>query len=300
MLNQPIKPMLLQPLQPHQIKIGWYASQKWDGFRTIIHYDNGIVRAFTRHGTEITSRFPELMNIKLPVKTAILDGECIAFDLTQPKDQPPKLWWDDAMTRFNTKKEAAVKQITTRLRAHFPLWDILYLDGEPMLNKGFMKRREALSTIVQPSETLSVTPLYGDGQALFLKAKELGLEGICQYNPDAPVLLGKRSKDIVKVKAYQYAVCQVASVRLKDGFGWGLTINGTYVGVIEFPPSSDVIREFNQVSKQLVRGENKDWRFLEPVISCKIKFQCFTKDGKLRSPKFEEFCTPISVQAEAF
>ncbi|MCY9749075.1 DNA ligase [Paenibacillus larvae] len=270
---------------------------KWDGFRSLIHYDNGKVRAFTRQGTDITSRFPELTKIRLPVKTAILDGECIVFDLTQPKDQPQKYWWDDAMTRFNTKNEAAVKRIASTLRAHFPLWDILYLDGVPMLDKSFMERREALSAIVQRSETLSVTPLYDDGQALFLKAKELGLEGICQYNPDAPLQLDTRSKNMVKVKAYQYITCQIASIRLKGGFGWGLTVNGKYVGVIEFPPSSDVIRAFNQISRQLVRGENKDWCFLEPVISCKVKFQCFTKDGKLRSPKFEEFCTPISAQS---
>ncbi|WP_077997768.1 ATP-dependent DNA ligase [Paenibacillus larvae] len=120
MLNQPLKPMLLHPLQPNQIKKNWKSSLKWDGFRSLIHYDNGKVRAFTRQGTDITSRFPELTKIRLPVKTAILDGECIVFDLTQPKDQPQKYWWDDAMTRFNTKNEAAVKRIASTLRAHFP------------------------------------------------------------------------------------------------------------------------------------------------------------------------------------
>lgn len=79
------------------------SSIKWDGFRILIHYDNGSVRAYRRHGTEINERFPELQEIKLSVKTAILDGECIAFDVTQPADQPPKIWWEDAMTRFHTK-----------------------------------------------------------------------------------------------------------------------------------------------------------------------------------------------------
>lgn len=296
MLNEPIKPMLLYPLQPNQIKKSWKSSLKWDGFRALIHYDEGKVRAFTRHGTEITSRFPELMNIKLPIKSAILDGECIAFDLTQSKEQPPKYWWDDAMARFNTKKEASVKQIATTLRAHFPLWDILYLNGTPILEKSFKERRELLSSIVESSATLTVTPIFDDGHALFQKAKELGLEGIVQYNPDAPIRLDTRSKNMVKVKAYQYITCQISSVRLKGNFGWGLTVNGRCVGVLEFPPSLEVILAFNQVSKQLIRHEDNGWRYLEPVLSCKIKFQCFTKEGKLRSPKFEEFCTPISVQ----
>ncbi|MCM3130238.1 MULTISPECIES: DNA ligase [unclassified Paenibacillus] len=295
MLNEPLKPMLLQPMLPSQIKKDFKSSLKWDGFRILIHYNHGAVRAFTRHGTEVTSRFPELNNIKLPVKTAILDGECIAFDLTQAKDQPPKLWWDDAMTRFNTKKESAVKQIAKTLRAHFPLWDILFLDGKPMLNSSFMQRREALEDIVDNSETLSITPLYNDGEELFLKAKELGLEGIVQYHPDAQIHLNTRSKNMIKVKAYQYITCQISSVRLVGGFGWGLTVDGKYVGLLEFPPNSKAIRAFNQVSKQLVTHEHKGWRYIEPVLGCKIKFQCFTKDGKLRSPKFEEFITITSV-----
>ncbi|MCZ1268133.1 MULTISPECIES: ATP-dependent DNA ligase [Paenibacillus] len=297
MLNQLIKPMLLYPLQPYQIKSWKNNSLKWDGFRILIHYENGKVRAFSRHGTEVTSRFPELLNIKLSVKSAILDGECIAFDLSQPKDQPPKYWWDDAMARFNTKTESGVKRIVTTLRAHFPLWDILYMNGEPITQKTFMERREVLESVVKQSETLSVTPLYDNGQELFKKAKELGLEGVCQYNGDAPMILNGRSeRHVVKVKAYQYITCQIESVRLQGRFGWGLSVNGKYVGMLEFPPSHDKIRAFNQISKQLIRSESKGWRYLDPIISCKIKFQCFTKGGKLRSPKFEEFCTPISVQ----
>lgn len=296
MLNQSIKPMLLYPLQPDQIKSWNNNSLKWDGFRILIHYDHGNVRAFSRHGTEITSRFPELLNIKLPVKSAILDGECIVFDLTQPKDHPTKYWWDDAMARFNTKTESGVKRIVTTLRAHFPLWDILYLNGKRIVEKTFKERREILESVVKPSETLSVTPLYENGYELFQKAKELGLEGVCQYKGDAPMILNGRSeRHVVKVKAYQKITCQIESIRLQGKFGWGLSVDGKYVGMLEFPPSLDQIRAFNQISKQLIRGESKGWRYLDPLISCNIKFQCFTKSGKLRSPKFEGFCTPISV-----
>lgn len=296
MLNESIKPMLLYPLQTDQIKSWKYNSLKWDGFRTLIHYDHGRVRAFSRHGTEITLRFPELLNISLPVKSAILDGECIVFDLTQPKDQSPKYWWDDAMARFNTKTEAGVKRIVTTLPAHFPLWDILYLNGKSLIHKSFKERREVLELVVKRSETLSVTPLYDNGHELFLKAKDLGLEGVCQYNGDAKMILDARSEDLqVKVKAYNWITCQIESTRINGAFGWGLSVEGKHVGILEFPPGSKELLAFNQISKQLTRGESKGWRYFEPLISCKIKFQCFTKTGKLRSPKFEEFCTTIVV-----
>lgn len=291
MLNQIIKPMLLYPLQPDEIKKWEYNSIKWDGFRALIHYDNGKVRAFTRHGTEITSRFPELLSIRLPVKSAILDGECIVFDLTQNKDHPQKYWWDDAMARFNTKTEMGIKRIISTLRAHFPLWDILYLDGKPLLNKTFKERREILESVVKPTETLSLTPLYQSGEKLFQQVKEIGAEGICQYNADAGIVLNGRSKHhFVKVKAYQYITCQIESIRLNGKFGWGLSLNGLNVGVLEFPPSQTEIRALTHISQQIKCNETKGWRYLTPLISCKIKFQCFTKNGKLRSPKFEGFC----------
>lgn len=292
MLNQPIQPMLLQPLKPTEIKSGWLTSLKWDGFRILIHYDHGNVRAFTRHGTEVTDRFPELRDIKLNVKSAILDGECIAFDLSQPQGNPPKIWWDDAMTRFNTKKASSVKLIAQTLKAHFPVWDILQVDGESLLSKSFIQRREILSMVVQASAVISVTPLYDEGDSLFSRTKELGFEGIVQYNPKGRYYLDKRPKDvIVKIKAYQSVICQISSIRIKGDFGWGLNMNGVYVGVLEFPPDSESKQKLYKLSKQLTRSKNKDWLFLEPVINCKIKFQCYTKDGKLRSPKFEGFCS---------
>lgn len=295
MLNQPLKPMLLQPIA--SVVKNWPASLKWDGFRVLIHYDNGITRAYTRNGNEITSSFyPELSQIKLPVKNAILDGECICFDLTQ-SNQPPKAWWDDAMVRFHTNKERSVKSISQTLKAHFPVWDILLLNDKPLLKNSFTNRREALNKTVVQSDVISVTQLYDNADHLFSRAKELGLEGIVQYNPDSLYYLDSRPKNtFVKVKAYQYAICQVSSIK-KSEFGWGLSINGNYVGMIEFPPSVQVRKEFNKVAKQIVCGENNEWIFIDPLLSCKVKFQCYTKDGsKLRSPTFEEFCTHDYVQ----
>jgi ATP-dependent DNA ligase len=295
MLNQALQPMLLQPVLPIDIKKDWKSSLKWDGFRILIHYDHGKVRAFTRHGTEVTSRFPELLEIKLQAKTAIIDGECIAFDLNQSNDAPPKIWWDDAMTRFNTKSPDAVKRISLKLKAHFPLWDVLFVNGESLLHKTFMERRDVLSSIVQKSDELSVTPMYDDGCALFKRAKELELEGICQYNPKSNYYLSTRPLGVItKVKHYQHIICQVYFIN-KRKFGWGLIKNGVHMGVLEFPPSMDIKKEFYKFSKQLICKEEKNMIFLDPFISCKVKFQCFTKNGKLRSPVFVEFCTINSV-----
>jgi hypothetical protein len=60
----------------------------------------------------------------------------------------------------------------------------------------------------------------------------------------------------------------------------GLSLQEQYVEVIEFPLNSEVIRAFHAISKQIVKCENKDWIFLAPVLSCHVKFQCCTIEGK--------------------
>ncbi|WP_103108507.1 ATP-dependent DNA ligase [Brevibacillus reuszeri] len=289
MLNTPIKPMLLQPSPTVITKDGWKHALKYDGMRVLLHYDNGTCRAFTRHGNEITSSFyPELKKIDLPIKNGIFDSEAIILD---PTTSPPKPIWDDVMVRFHTKKERAIASLSQSLPTHFVCWDTLWINDQSLIHEDFNIRRQALEKYVSPTDVMSVAPLYEDGAALFARAKELGLEGICSYNtnsgPKSHYYLDSRPSDVwVKTKAYQYVTCQISSIR-KSKFGWGLSINGKYVGVLEFPPTAAITKDFYMQARHLKRRENKDWYFIDPLISCTIKFQCFTRDGKLRSPKIE-------------
>jgi ATP-dependent DNA ligase len=285
MLNKPIKPLLLQP-SPEVITKPWVHSLKWDGWRILIHYENGKVRAFTREGNEVTWSLPELQRIKMPVVNAIIDGECICLD---QNSNPPKPCWDDAITRLNAKKEIIVNRYALTMPVHFPVWDVLWVNDEPLLKRSFVERREVLESIVTTTEVISVTPLYEDGGGLFRRAKELGLEGIVSYNPDSFYCLDSRPKNVwVKTKAYQYAIVQITCVR-KGEFGWGISIDGNNVGLVEFPPAAPIRKRIYNIVKKHIRSENSEWIFLNPAIYCKVKFQCFTKGGKMRSPTVEGF-----------
>ena len=56
MLNTPLKPMLLQPSTT--IPQGDYISQiKLDGHRTLLHYDHGKIKVYTRHMNDVTNRY---------------------------------------------------------------------------------------------------------------------------------------------------------------------------------------------------------------------------------------------------
>ncbi|MFC5470839.1 hypothetical protein ACFPPD_19300 [Cohnella suwonensis] len=134
---------------------------------------------------------------------------------------------------------------------------------------------------------------YANAEQLFQYTKDNGLEGTVNYNgtigPKSYYYMDARPDNVwVKTKNYQHAVCQISAIR-KGKFGWGLMIDGRYVGVLEFPPSASEKKAFFNVAKQIIRGENKEWIQLDPLLSCKIKYQCLTKKGLLRSPVFEGF-----------
>lgn len=123
MLNTIIKPMLLQAssiVVPHK---NWIHQIKWDGFRILIHYNNGLIRAFTRNGIEVTDRFPELQQIRLNCSQAILDGECIVLD------SAAKPCFEDVMNRFHAKKLDAVQKLSQQYPAHFAVFDLIFHNG---------------------------------------------------------------------------------------------------------------------------------------------------------------------------
>jgi DNA ligase-1 len=63
---------------------------------------------------------------------------------------------------------------------------------------------------------------------------------------------------------------------------------GKYRGILEFVPP-DERKAFYQVSKQLIQSENKNYIYLDTRIQCRVKFQCLSKKGLMRSASFVEF-----------
>jgi DNA ligase 1 len=80
----------------------------------------------------------------------------------------------------------------------------------------------------------------------------------------------------------------------KDEFGWIAAIDDGSgrlrpAGVIEFGPNRDHKRQFYQVTKSLITGEDRKNVYLQPAIRVKVKTLNWTKAGMLRDPVFVDF-----------
>jgi DNA ligase-1 len=286
LLNTPIKPMLLQPSTT--IPKGEFLHQlKMDGHRTLLHYDHGKIKVFTRQMNDVTSKYPELQHIKLPVDTCILDGELICFD---NESDPPKPCFDSLTTRFQTSNPNKIQTLLKTLPVSFSAFDIIFLNGESLLDKNLASRFEKLQSIITNEPYISLCPTFFDGESLFERVVDLGLEGICSKSLNSRYHLDSRptGKDAwYKIKNYQYDIVQIGALR-KNQFGWMMLQDGKYRGILEFVPP-DERKAFYQVSKQLIQSEKKNYIYLDTRIQCRVKYQCLSKKGLMRSASFVEF-----------
>lgn len=99
--------------------------------------------------------------------------------------------------------------------------------------------------------------------------------------------LGVRSNNWLKTKAWSYEEVEISAIR-KDRFGWSLSLHGKYVGVTEYVPPKER-KAFYPIAQQLKTHEDDHWIYLQPLKRCKVKFQCYSKKGLMRSPSFVAF-----------
>ncbi|PNA29002.1 DNA polymerase LigD, partial [Pseudomonas sp. MPR-AND1A] len=64
----------------------WLHEVKYDGYRALIAVAKGKATVFTRSGLDWTDKFQAIADAvaRLPVKTALFDGEIVAFKEGRP------------------------------------------------------------------------------------------------------------------------------------------------------------------------------------------------------------------------
>jgi DNA ligase-1 len=172
---------------------------KLDGARVQIHKANINMRIFSRRLTDITTSFPDVVEIvreNIKADECILEGEIIAVG----RESHHPLPFQHLMRRFRRVHEIdkMVKQIPVKVY----LFDMLYVDGESLIDRPYVERRERLSEIAGRIPLTS--HLVTDDQELtdkFLKrAIDEGHEGLVAKRLDSPYTPGVRGKHWFKIK----------------------------------------------------------------------------------------------------
>jgi len=198
---------------------------KYDGFRVTIHIDKTrklqlikeinlnlfkskkqcFVRIFSRNLDNTTHMFPDIVEAvqKLKVKSAILDGEAIAFNPKTGKF----LAFQETVQR---KRKHGVGEKAKEIPLKVFVFDLLYLNGKSLLTQPFTQRRKLLEQILTKSKGEEKGILL-TRQKVVTQTKEFDqffkevvgeeLEGLIAKKLDAVYQAGARNFNWVKYKA---------------------------------------------------------------------------------------------------
>ena len=163
-LFHPIDFMLASPVESSDEALSYFQSasveDKYDGIRAQAHISRGEVRIFSRTRDEITESFPELpLALASLPKDAILDGEIVAWkSVSNPggKCVPAR-----ALPFSTLQQRLGRKKVSAKLMRDIPVayfvFDVLYADGELLLDRPLRTRAKILDELMIPSGTSAPT-----------------------------------------------------------------------------------------------------------------------------------------------
>lgn len=260
---------------------------KMDGIRIILSKINGRTKIHTRHNTDVTDRYPELLTIPVQ-EDVILDGEIICYT-PGSRTEKPRVDFELCMERFMTKSAQKRSQIPV----HYVVWDIIHFNGNDLKNLSLLERKKILDSVIPDTETISkIRYIKEHGEKLFEAIKEMDLEGMVAKRLDSKYFLNHRSKDWLKVINWKYENVYISGYR-KDKFGWLCSVKDKgkfrYVGVLELGTKPSERKAFYGVAKSLIKYENSSVVYIDPKIQVRVKIRNWTRNNMLRSPVFDQF-----------
>ncbi|GAA0229796.1 non-homologous end-joining DNA ligase [Cryptosporangium japonicum] len=278
----------------------WAYEMKWDGVRLVLYISGGRVKALTRNHRDVTSNYPELHQLaaSVGIRQMVVDGEVVATDANG------RISFGALQNRMHvsrpTKKLLADSPVT------FLAFDLLHLDGEPLLERPYAERRALLTEQGLKGAHWSTPPHFaGGGADAVATSRAQGLEGIVAKRLTSKYLPGKRTRDWVKVKNIRTQEVVVGGWRPGAGRREGrvgsllLGIPGPdgleYVGHVGTGFTDAVLddltrrllrteRKTSPFANPLPRPHAKDARWVTPNLVGEVAFGEWTGEGLLRHP----------------
>ena len=271
---------------------GWVFEPKWDGFRALAVVSGGEATLRSRNRNDLTGRFAELARAipaAISSPSAVLDGEVCALDGNGRSD-------------FSLLQRGASQLV-------FAAFDVLEVDGQPLLDLPLRERRTRLETLIRPGASVLVSPQFDDGAALLAAARRHGLEGIVAKRAGSPYRPGRRVDEWRKIKLRTRQELVVAGWTAGSGRRagrFGALVLGVheagglrYAGNVgtgftdaEIDRLLTLLRPLERPTSpfpgdtRLPPGKGKSVHWAEPVLVAEVEFVEWTRDGRLRAPVY--------------
>lgn len=290
-------PMLATLTEKRFSGAGWIFERKYDGERVLAFRDGESTRLYSRNRKKLNLAYPEIVDCldAQERRRFVVDGEVVAFE-----GQVTSFALLQARMHVSDPQQARRSGVTV----YYYVFDVLHLDGYDLTRLPLRARKRILREAFDFDGPLRLGwHRNRDGERFYREACEKGWEGIIAKRADA-VYEHRRSRAWLKFKCLRRQELVVGGYTVPRGTrtGLGALLVGyyddghlVYAGKVGTGFDDRMLRslraqldELAQPQPAFDRGSprERDVRYVRPELVCEVAFTEWTRDGRLRHPRF--------------
>ncbi|HEY6648552.1 MAG TPA: non-homologous end-joining DNA ligase [Mycobacterium sp.] len=275
----------------------WIFERKLDGVRGLAFRDGDQVRLMSRNRLVLNGTYPEITEAlaRQDAPRFVADGEIVAFE--GRRTSFGRLQGRSGITDPDQARASGIP-------VFYYVFDLLHFDGNDTTHMPLIERKRLLRDEFQFDNPLRYTThRVKDGEAAYRAACERGDEGVIAKRADSPYE-GGRSKNWLKFKCSRDQEFVVVGYTGPKGsrVGLGALLLGyhddgdlVYAGKVGTGFDTATLRSLHErlsptdqktppITKGLTREPGAHW--VRPTLVAQVAFSEWTRDGKLRHPRY--------------
>ncbi|SOJ52713.1 Multifunctional non-homologous end joining protein LigD [Mycobacterium simulans] len=275
----------------------WIFERKFDGERCLAFRDGHRLRLLSRKRQSLNGTYPELVDALASQEPSrfVVDGEVVAFEGRRTS-------FARLQGRLGITNPSAAR--ATGVPIFFYLFDLLHLDGQATTDLPLTWRKRLLRNAFEFTDPLRYTThREKNGEAAYRAACERGDEGVIAKLADSRYE-GRRSSNWLKFKCVRDQEFVIGGYTRPKGsrVGLGALLVGyhdgrdlVYAGKVGTGFDDSTLRHLHKrlsgierKASAFTRGHvgEPGVRWVRPELVAQIAFTEWTRDGKLRHPRY--------------
>jgi DNA ligase-1 len=312
--GQFIKPQLAHLFEPDKVAYPVRAEYKLDGSRLQIHKWGTQIWLFSRRGVEKSKTLPEVVEVakRLNAHSCIVDTEVIAVD-NSGNPLPFQKLLERTVPRELTQEELEGRK--EKVKVTIKAFDILFLNGQELINLPLSERRRYLLEVVPPEYIAEGLNCKDEVELMrfYDEALKKRFEGIVVKNLNSPYAIGQRTYTWLKLKPERDTIdCTI--VKAIYGKGRRAGFYSSYLLAVRDPIEKklytigrvsnlpeETMDSLRAIVERTSTSEDEEGVFVKPTVVVEVTYQEiqetdeYTSGFALRVPKIVRFRTDKTV-----
>jgi len=301
--ERPIKPMMAKTGESFDSN-DYLFEVKWDGLRALLFLQQGRLELQNRNLRDVTASYPEIRGVaeEFSARNAIIDGEVVVLTERGIPD------FGRMQTRFGHNDPRTVDLVRGTNPATYVAFDLLHLNGKDTVGNPLEERKKILRKILVEGPHLAYGDhVEGEGSKFYSGLLKLGFEGVIAKERLSPYLPGTRSSSWIKIKGSQTIDAIIVGYTIGEGARastFGSLVMAMYddgerlihVGNVGGGFDNNTLESLRSRLDRIIAKSPIIIGTVEapsPIVWCKPRLVCeilyssFTRDKKLRFPRFQ-------------